>query len=278
VPLYCEQGKLLSFRQDGILRFACLNAPQRSKGGKAGGNKWPLLIYLHGSITTPESLYLEGHHLFTLHETYNLSGDPKVQGFYILSVEGRRATPWPASGGMGPVTGTGFHWDEWYRSSSANLDAAAIDHFLDAAVATGKIDPARIYAFGWSNGAYMAMLYGNWRGDRIAAIGQYAGADPWSRTPCPVAVQATRKVPLVLLRNLCDHLVPCSTTATWVDTLTALKWPFEFHNLDSAGSISSKTACPQECSKDRGIFDHVRWPDTAALQVMLDFLRQHPLK
>lgn len=30
---------------------------------------------------------------------------------------GRRACP------PGALTGTGFHWDEWYRNPSANLDS-----------------------------------------------------------------------------------------------------------------------------------------------------------
>jgi len=72
----------------------------------------------------------------------------------------------------------------------------------------GLVDPDRIYVFGWSNGAYMSELYGMWRSDWIAAIGQYAGANPWSRTPCPVPIPEGRKVPLVLLRNLCDALIP----------------------------------------------------------------------
>jgi poly(3-hydroxybutyrate) depolymerase len=278
IPLYCSQGKLLSFRQNGVSRYACLNAPaQVRREAASAGRKWPLLVYLHGSLTTPESLYLSGRNLFRLHDTYDLSGDPQVKGFYVLSPEGRRATPWPAEGGNGPVTGSGFHWDEWYRSSTENLDALAIDHFLDETVAAGRIDPKRIYVFGWSNGAYMTVLYANWRSGRIAASAQFAGADPWSRTPCPVPVQATRKVPLVLLRNLCDHLVPCPTTAAWVDTLTGLGWPLEVHNLDLQGAITAAKDCVPSCSKDRGIYEHVRWPDTHALAAMLAFLKQHPL-
>jgi poly(3-hydroxybutyrate) depolymerase len=276
IPLYCKDGKLLSFKQNGIVRHACFNPPRQAQG-KADGRKWPLVIYLHGSLTTPESLYLVGRNLFDLHDTYPLSGRADVPGFYILSPEGRRATPWPANGGNGPITGTGFHWDEWYRNPAANLDAREIDHFLAEAIATGQIDTRRIYVFGWSNGAYTSALYGVWRSDRIAAIGQYTGADPFSRTPCPVPFEAARKVPLVLLRNLCDQLVPCTTTQAWIDTLTAKSWPFEFHNLSFDGSLTSETECAASCSKDRGIFEHIRWPQPDALRAMLRFLAEHPL-
>lgn len=276
VPPVCKQGKLLKFAQDGLRRYACLNLPPQAQGNAApAGTKWPLLIYLHGSRTMPESLYLEGKNLFTLHDQYPLSKDPAVKGVIILAPEGRRATPWPASDFQ---TGTGFHWDEWYRNSTENLDAKAVDHFLDEVIATGQVDPRQIYVFGWSNGAYMAALYGVWRGDRIAAIGQYAGGDSWSRPPCPVDFTYTRKVPLFLVRNLCDAAVPCSTTSSWIETLKRTDWPFEYRSLALKGNaVSPDSACAASCPTQQGAYEHIRWPQTAVLSEMLDFLKQHRL-
>jgi predicted esterase len=271
----CKEGSLLSFDQEGAHRYACLNLPRQAQGTPPAGAKWPLLIYLHGSLTTPDSLYKEGKALFDLHSSYPLSSDPAVKGFIILSVEGRRATPYTSTG---PQTGTGFHWDEWYRNSTENLDAKAVDHFLDQVVAAGKVDPQRIYVFGWSNGAYMSALYGVWRSDRIAAIGQYAGADSWSREPCPVDFKYTRKVPLFLMRNLCDALVPCATTSAWIETLHQQDWPLGYQNVALKGDAApADSSCAQDCSKARGLYEHVRWPKTAVLTEMLDFLKQHPL-
>src|SRR6185436_3581108 len=101
--------------------------------GSRGGRKWPLFIYLDGSRTTPDSLYTFGKQLFRLHDSYALSDDPAVRGFILLAPGGRRATPWQSS------TGKGFHWDEWYRNPSSNLDALAIDHFLDEVIAAGNV-------------------------------------------------------------------------------------------------------------------------------------------
>ena len=170
-------------------------------------------------MTTPDSLYGLGHGLFALHDTFPLSNDPTIQGFITLAPAGRQATPWPASDFQ---TGTGFHWDEWYRNPAGNLDALAIDHFVAEVMKTGIVVSKRVYLFGWSNGAYMSALYGMWCSNTIAAIAQYAGADPWSRPPCPIPFQSTRRVPLVLLRNLCDAEVPCATTGDWISTLTQL--------------------------------------------------------
>ncbi len=217
---YCEHGRILSFEQEGITRYACFDSPAQAAQAQKATKRWPLFIYLHGSRATPDSIYTLGKDLFHLHDDYPLSDDPNVRGFFLLSPEGRRATPWES------VTGTGFHWDEWYRNPSKNLDVLAIDHFVDEVVSMGQVDPRRIYVFGWSNGAYMAALYGIWRSSRVAAIGQYAGADPWSRTPCPVLLRYERQVPLVLLRNLCDALVPCATTSDWIKNSYRTKLAF----------------------------------------------------
>lgn len=168
----CNDGRVLSFDQNGVERFACLNLPPQASVDR---RQWPLVIYLHGSETNPDSLYHAGRSLFELHRTYDLSADPDVHGFIILSPGARRAEAWPAPFG---ATGTGTRWDEWYRDPATNLDAAAIDHFLDEVLATGLVDANRVYVFGWSNGAFTSALYGVWRADRIAAIAQYAGANP----------------------------------------------------------------------------------------------------
>lgn len=266
----CTDGRVLSFDQNGVERYACLNLPP----GARAGRKWPLVIYVHASETNPDSLYHDGRSLFELHRTYGLSGDPDVRGFIILSPGARRAEAWPAPFG---ATGTGPRWDEWYRDSATNLDAAAIDHFLDEVIATGLVDTNRVYVFGWSNGAFTSALYGVWRGDRIAAIAQYAGANPWSRPPCPLPLPAGPQVPLILVRNLCDAVVPCSITSDWISNLTDAQWPFESYNLlDDGSEAPAGRGCATDCPRDVGIKDHIRWPHKSVIEGrMLPFLKRH---
>jgi poly(3-hydroxybutyrate) depolymerase len=268
----CHGGRLLSFEQNGVERYACLNLPAQAK--RAGGRKWPLILYVHASETTPESLYTSGKSLFDAHDTYALSDDENVRGFILLAPEARRAMAWPGTKG---ATATGFRWDEWYRDPKTNLDAAAIDHFLDAAIATGLVDTRRIYVFGWSNGAFTAALYGVWRGDRIAAIGQYAGASPWARPPCPVPMPSGPQVPILLMRNLCDAVVPCSETDEWIGSLAVAHWPFEAYNLRDDGSEAPAAAgCAKQCSELQGVHDHIRWPQKQLiLDRLLPFFRRH---
>ena len=273
-PLVAEDGELLSWEQNSVKRYACLNYPNQVE---SQDHKWPLIIYIHGSLVTPMSIYTFGRELFNLRDDYQLSDNDSIKGFILLSPEGRIAKPWK---GNGPETGEGFHWDEWYRNPEKNLDALAIDHFLDEVVSTGNVDTSRIYVFGWSNGAYMTVLYSTWRSSRIAAMGQYAGANPWSRTPCPVEMTYTKQVPLILLRNLCDALVPCDSTNAWISTLQSLNWPFEYHSLNILGEITNPTetcSTDPDCSKDLGLFIHMRWPKQEPLEEMLEFFKLHPL-
>ncbi len=273
IPLICEDGDELTYQQGSTIRYACLNYPDQAD---SLDYNWPLIIYLHGSLVTPMSLYTFGRDFFNLRNDFKLSGNDSIKGFITLSPEGRIAKPWTTDE---PATGEGFHWDEWYRNPDDNLDADAIDNFLDQVISTGKVDTSRIYVFGWSNGAYMTVLYSTWRSSRIAAMGQYAGANPWARSPCPIPISYTRQVPLFLMRNLCDALVPCETTNEWIDTLTARNWPFKYHNLNSLGVITLNDSCSTNpgCSGDEGIAEHMRWPRKTSLELMLEYFRFHPL-
>ncbi|GLQ89416.1 hypothetical protein GCM10007898_29890 [Dyella flagellata] len=235
-----------------------------------------MIVYLHGSMTNPDSLYRDGRALFELSHDYPLSTHAGDKGFILLAPEGRRAKAWASDG---PHTGTGFHWDEWQRDPTKNLDVQAIDRFVDQAIATGLVDAKQIYVFGWSNGADMAVLYGTWRAERIAAVGQYAGTDPWQRTPCPVAMPSGRQVPLTLLRNMCDALATCSETSSWSNTLEQKNWPFRRVNLDWSGKQAASNAqCAQSCGKVHGLYEHIRWPQKEVLaSQMLEFFKAHPL-
>ncbi|GAA0704876.1 PHB depolymerase family esterase [Dokdonella soli] len=269
----CKDGQVLSFDQNGVTRYACLNLPPHAV---AGASKWPMIVYLHGSMTNPDSLYRTGHALFKLSRNYPLSAHAGAKGFILLAPEGRRAKAWASEG---PHTGTGFHWDEWQREPGKNLDVQAIDHFIDQAVATDLVDVKQIYVFGWSNGADMAVLYGAWRADRIAAVGQYAGTDPWQRTPCPVDMPSGRQVPLTLLRNMCDALATCSETSSWSNTLEKQNWPLRRVDLTLDGEDAGPNAqCVRLCRKPRGLYEHIRWPKKAVLaNEMLEFFKEHSL-
>jgi hypothetical protein len=80
------------------------------------------------------------------------------------------------------------------------------------------------------------------------------------------------------MRNLCDALVSCSTTSSWIATLKQTDWPFEFRSLDLKGNaVSPDSPCAASCPTKQGAYEHVRWPQPAVLSQMLDFLKQNSL-
>lgn len=122
-----------------------------------------------------------------------LAGNSGDSGFIVIAPIGRKTKhhyPFPDDSGIG--------WDTWYRQFNAggvtiagrtypeNVDAAAIDHFIQAEIATGKIDTSRIYFTGRSNGPAMAVLYALNR-PNIKAVAVYSAPDPFGAfdDPCP---------------------------------------------------------------------------------------------
>jgi poly(3-hydroxybutyrate) depolymerase len=146
-------GRLLDDYTDtnGERRYACIQEPTIATV-PAGG--LPLLVYLHPSLFTPDTVYVTN--IPEQIDTADLSGDGR-RGFILLAPQGRdtrHVYPYPDDSGPG--------WDNWHRPAnpSDNVDVAAIDHYIAAAIATGKVDPKRVFLTGWSNGSAMAIYYG----------------------------------------------------------------------------------------------------------------------
>jgi polyhydroxybutyrate depolymerase len=124
----------------------------------------PLVLNFHGSENTARQ-----------QETYSgLLPLADADGFVLLSPEG-----------SGPPSG----WDipGIYHDDGID-DVAATLAILDQVEAQGCIDPARVYATGFSNGAQMAALLACERPDRIAAAAPVSGiiAEGCDGTPVPV--------------------------------------------------------------------------------------------
>src|SRR5262249_18569853 len=150
--LTCAGGTMMApwTDPDGTTRRACLYEPASATPGRP----LPLIVYLHPSLFTADTLQAPGMNLLSFQNTADLSGDPDRPGFIIVAPEGRATThfyPAPDDQGTG--------WDNWYRqlerhggdvvvdgvTYGQNVDAAAIDRFIDEEIATGKVDVRRIY-------------------------------------------------------------------------------------------------------------------------------------
>jgi predicted esterase len=297
----CFRGKLLGpWRDaDGDERYACLYEPESASASAP----LPMLIFLHGSMATADTILVTN--LLKFRNRADL-GEGRT-GVIILAPEGRYTDhyyPSPDNRAVG--------WDNWYRQLNPagdvtvsgtiykeNADAAAIDHFADEEIATGKVDRNRVYITGWSNGAAMAILYALDR-PQMAAAAVYSapnpfGAfdDPCQQTPVDHPPSGNKEiqvfnphVPIMHVRNSCDIGGICPNGNELAGELRALKIDLDDVILDS--SSNPVNACDSSCGTNtdgggdvgfigssRGLKNHVFWPKSWT-ERMLDFLKAHP--
>jgi dienelactone hydrolase len=303
----CQAGDLLGPWKDGddSNRYACLWEPRAAKPNV----RLPMVIYLHPSVFGAETT--ASTYLLRYQNSSHLSANANTPGYIVLAPQARMTKhyyPRPDEKGLG--------WDHWYRQLSPvgnvtvrnavyreNVDAAAIDHFAAQEVASGKVDPARIYVVGWSNGAAMALLYALNR-PNIAAAAIYSAPDPFGafNDPCPQTpvggpaksdsqVHIHNPDLLVLhLHNSCDVAGICPNGEKMAGELRAAGVDLKDTIIDYMGREVKQ--CNDSCGKSGtgdteltsnplgfsvGFLKHARWPKKW-MPVMLEFLNDHPLK
>ncbi len=299
----CRRGIVLGPWKDpsGQNRYACLYVP--AYAGKE--NPLPLIVFLHGSVATADSVSFTG--LSDLVGKADLGG--VRPGFILLAPQGRYTSHFYPG-----FDSDAFGWDNWYRQLSPsgavtvdgttypeNADAASIDHFVSEQLATGEVDSRRIYMMGWSNGAAMAILYALNR-PSIAAAAVYSAPDPFGAffdvcPQIPIAGIASGigqlhvfnpRVPVMHVRNACDIGGICPNGTRLAVRLRAMGGNVEDIILDA--SRKTVASCDDNCGIDpmgdgqvseiaalQGFWHHARWP-TAWNDKMLSFLKQHPIE
>ncbi len=263
---------------DGNSRNACLITPPQASPQKP----LPLLVWLH-----PSQIPIDGVLYTNILEQMrkaDLSGDPLRPGFVLLLPEGRNIEHVYL-----PPDKKGFGWDNWYRnldrrSGALNVDAAAVDHFIETAKSEGNIDSQRVYMSGWSNGASFALLYAlNTPG--IAAAAVYSAPAPFSdiNDSCWQTPFATQATPVYDLHNSCDISGTCQTGTQFFSELAST-----FPQITQRSVIVNRktgkvvNACDASCAPGAtegytaGLANHATWPFRYT-QDMFAFLRDHPL-
>ena len=303
----CGAGKLLGPWKDAdqVDRYACLFEPKSA----AANSKLPMIVYLHPSLFSAG--WITVTNILDGQNSVSLTDDPKNVGYIVLAPEGRKTThyyPFPDNKGIG--------WDNWYRQLNPagdvklgdttwreNADAATIDHFIANEVATGNVDPNRIYLSGWSNGAAMGLLYAVNR-PNIAAAAVYSAPNPFGAfdDPCPqnpvAGAPANDKqiqlfnpaARIMHVHNACDVGGICPNGEQLATELNSIGVFVDDVILDN--HHQRVHACDDSCGTDPnapekstatvtgsiiGLGNHVRWPKEW-MTAMLDFFRQHPLK
>ena len=285
-------------------RYACLWEPYPATSKR----RLPMVIYLHPSLFGPKTVAQTG--LLLDQDSTALGNGKNGAGYVVLAPAGRNTLhhyPRPDEKGIG--------WDNWYRQLNPagsttvrdglyreNVDAAAIDHFAAEELATGKVDTARVYITGWSNGAAMALLYALNR-PNIAAAAVYSAPDPFGafNDPCPQTpvkgpaaddgqVQIFNPTaPTMHLHNSCDIAGICPNGEMLAKQLQAAGVPMRDTIINFAGEQVNQ--CMLSCGADSGanaaagsdplgyslgFMEHARWPKKWT-PAMLDFMRGHAL-
>jgi poly(3-hydroxybutyrate) depolymerase len=301
----CGEGKVLGPWKDAdqIDRYACLFEPKVA----AGNSKLPMIVYLHPSLFSAG--WITQTNILDLQNSVSLTDDPKNVGYIVLAPEGRKTThyyPFPDNKGIG--------WDNWYRQLNPtgdvkigettwreNADAATIDHFIAAEVASGKVDAARIYVTGWSNGSAMGVLYAVNR-PNIAAAAIYSSPNPFGAFDDPCRQQPVAGAPannqqiqifnpaarIMHVHAACDIGGICPNGEQLATELNAAGVVVDDVMLDNrhdrvhscTDSCGTDPAAPEESTATTtgaviGLGNHMRWPKEW-LTAMLDFFRQHP--
>jgi poly(3-hydroxybutyrate) depolymerase len=289
---------------NGEQRAACVFKP----AGTAAGSLRPLVIFLHGSAGLASNIY-NNTLLRQKAASYILSGDPARPGFVLASDQGRNL-PNP-NGNLGAEERHDIYFRD-FGSPSANPDFRNLDRLVDELVAEGGIDTKRIYATGWSNGAFFAQQWGMARhatatpgGNKIAAVVSYAGADPLQNTSatqspsCAYSAAITTALPILNVHRWCDSAVGCNAAQEqkfsnppgydvqgWI---ARLKGPLANPNtseliIDDDGNEQLACRATFGCGSVGGLLNHVRWPDGVADNgghdwepAILDFFKAHPL-
>ncbi len=105
-----------------------------------------------------------------------------------------------------------------HRLDATNPDLEFVTALLDQLEATQCIDTSRVYASGFSDGAYMASALGCAMSDRFAAIGAVSGLQ-W-----PTRCSTVRPVPVITFHGTADPILPFKAAWTATTTLGQTSW------------------------------------------------------
>lgn len=298
----------------GTVRHACIYEPNTTSN-----QPLPLIFWLQGSGVPAElQLHAPVSDVLSQINTADLTGDASRRGFILIELAGRVTNHfYPAPNNTG--TSGWDNWDRQLQPNSAgrwvngkyypeNLDAAAIDHYIDQAVASGKVDPKRVYMMGWSNGAAMSILYTQNR-PNIAAAAVYSAPNPYDalsdhceQTPVVGAPRNDTEVQvfnpnaqIYHIINNCDIYSICPSGVALKNTLLGTRtasMKFQIINEMQAPVSQCMAACgtnPRGTDYTNpgrdwsqagvGLYGaalHLRWPSNWTGE-FFKFLKEHPL-
>jgi polyhydroxybutyrate depolymerase len=171
-----------------------------------------------------------------------------------------------------PINGREQEGSGWQMFAlDGNRDIAFVTALLDDLERRYCIDRARIFATGFSNGAFFSALLGCALSDRIAAVAPVSGG------PLRVACAPTRGVPILIQHGRQDALIPIAYAQTARDNWLQVNQCSATGKAADGASCERWTACRGGAVVEycEGDYAH-RWPPEATERVW-KFLIEHPM-
>ncbi|MBW8844705.1 MAG: hypothetical protein JF607_07010 [Burkholderiales bacterium] len=210
---------------------ACTTTPVAGelRGLTSGGQKRSYRLFVPAAVAGRERLPL----VLDLHGTGgNTSGRSKESGFEALAAREGFA--------VATLQAQDSRWNVPVASTRAD-DVQYVSDVLDDVAARSCIDPARVYATGFSGGGRMSSLLGCRLNGRIAAIAPVGGLRWFG--PCP-----GRAVPVLTVHGLADPTNPYEGHADrggeWVESVPEALAGWASHNRCQPKLTQDKQAGP----------------------------------
>jgi len=200
------------------VRHYLLHTPVRP-GGFPADAKLPLVLVLHGVTQSAQQMANSASG-----QIWRLMADGIVPGasepFYVAFLNGAGAANLATSAQMTSS------WNDCDAARVNNLSTANDVAFTRAVVEQlgSKIDPSKVYAYGFSNGATMALRLGREAGDVVAAIVAISGVDPQPvNDECVDAVDGVPlRRPAAIIHGTADILAPFVSNCVTNNPLSGL--------------------------------------------------------
>ena len=197
----------------------------------------------------------------------------QVSGFRELAARAGFITVYPE----GLPVRLRIHGEELERAGwemfaiDGNRDLAFVRALLDDLERRYCIDQRRIFATGFSNGAFFSALLGCAMSDRIAAVAPVSGG------PLRVTCAPQRGVPILIQHGRRDELIPVEYARGARDDWLKINGCAPDDKQTDGPSCTRWSTCRADavveyCEED---FTHT-WPPQATARVW-EFLQQHPL-
>ncbi len=228
---------------DGVTRKYILDVPEQIQPGKPV----PVLFDFHGF----------GH---------SASGVWNVSRFRDLAPQERFITVYPDGLPVTLMEQTDRGWEIF--TTDGNRDVAFTRRLLDDLERTYCIDRARLFATGFSNGAFFSALLACTMSDRFAAVAPVSGG------PLPVSCAPSRAVPVLIHHGRRDERIDVAKARRARDAWVEKNGCHEHTSNGCDWYRGCRDGAEVEYCEDDG--EHY-WPVEATGRIW-EFFRAHPMK